>query len=337
MISGGNLALAAVGFEEHFAPKALAFAAGRAAEKSSLVREEAASSPTPDPNRADWDRTASRNLNQIADDLSELEKAYRQELERMRTSAYLHDDSVLILVAAVASAGLLLSLGFGWTQGRAIQQLSATVQNLRGSLHRLEAALAEREEPEPLAEIKPPRTPSAKVAATSETPPAVLVVQSQDTAPAEPPAKTEPQIPVSPSGNGSSLEPQRPAPSKASASDPCPPVPALDNATRLELLLGKGQTLALLSQKQSALECYSEAAILAPNNPEVLVKKGKLLEQMERFDQAIECYDRAIAAESTNVTAYLLKAGALNRLERYAEALNCYDLALRSRHQSLAG
>jgi tetratricopeptide (TPR) repeat protein len=259
--------------------------------------------------------------------LSELEKAYRQEVERIKTSAYFHDDSIWIIVAAVASAGLLLSLGFGWTQGRAIQQLNATLQNLRGSLHRLESDMAERAEPEPVAETKSPPHPPAKAAIDSETPPMVLLAPASNAVPAEPlMAKPEPQAPVSRNGAGSPGQPHSTA-----------PMPTMDNTTRLELLLGKGQTLTLLGQKQSALECYHEALILAPAHPDVLVKKGKLLEQLERFDQALECYDRAIAAESTNATAYLLKAGLLNRLDRYAEALECYDLALRSRHQSLPG
>jgi tetratricopeptide (TPR) repeat protein len=109
-----------------------------------------------------------------------------------------------------------------------------------------------------------------------------------------------------------------------------------DQASRVVLLLAKGQTLLHLDQPAEALACYDEVIALEPRNAEAYVKKGAALEKLRREDEAVECYDRAIAADSSLTTAYLHKGGVFNRLERYQEALACYEQALKTEQKTLA-
>jgi len=109
-----------------------------------------------------------------------------------------------------------------------------------------------------------------------------------------------------------------------------------DQASRVVLLLAKGQTLLHLDQPAEALACYDEVIALEPRNAEAYIKKGAALEKLRREDEAVECYDRAIAADSSLTTAYLHKGGVFNRLERYQEALACYEQALKTEQKTLA-
>jgi len=109
-----------------------------------------------------------------------------------------------------------------------------------------------------------------------------------------------------------------------------PPAPVGDDAaSRVALLLAKGQTLLSMEQPDEALACFDDAIVLDARNTEALVKKGAALEKLRRVDEAIECYDRAIELDGTMTTAYLHKGGVFNRLERYDEALRCYEQALK--------
>jgi tetratricopeptide (TPR) repeat protein len=114
--------------------------------------------------------------------------------------------------------------------------------------------------------------------------------------------------------------------------------PAVDaeQATRVVLLLAKGQTLLNLDQPAEALACCDEVISLEPRNAEAYIKKGAALEKLRREDEAVACYDRAIAADSSLTTAYLHKGGVFNRLERYQEALACYEQALKTEQKTLA-
>jgi len=108
-----------------------------------------------------------------------------------------------------------------------------------------------------------------------------------------------------------------------------------DHASRVALLLAKGQTLLNLDQPDEALACCDEVIALEPHNAEAYIKKGAALEKLRREDEAVECYDRAIAMNSSLTTAYLHKGGVFNRLERYEEALVCYEQALKTEQKTL--
>jgi len=109
-----------------------------------------------------------------------------------------------------------------------------------------------------------------------------------------------------------------------------------EQASRVMLLLAKGQTLLKLDHPAEALACCDEVIALEPRNAEAYIKKGAALEKLRREDEAVECYDRAIAADGSLTTAYLHKGGVFNRLERYEEALACYEQALKTEQKTLA-
>ena len=101
-------------------------------------------------------------------------------------------------------------------------------------------------------------------------------------------------------------------------------------ATRIDVLLAKGQSLLNLDQAEEALACFDQVLALDARHSEALVKKGAALERLRKLDEAIACYDKAIAADSSLTVAYLYKGGLFNRMERFGEALECYEQALRT-------
>ncbi len=111
------------------------------------------------------------------------------------------------------------------------------------------------------------------------------------------------------------------------------PAAQQDEAARLGVLLGKGQSLLNLDQPEAALNCFDEILAANPNHTEALVRKGTALERLRKLDEAIECYDRAIAADGSLTIAYLYKGGLFNRQERFNEALACYEQALRTQEK----
>ncbi len=104
-------------------------------------------------------------------------------------------------------------------------------------------------------------------------------------------------------------------------------------ASRIAALLGEGKTRLKENDLESALRCFDEVLILAPNHGEALVKKGAALERLQKLNEACDCYDRAIAADQSMTIAYLHKGGLCNRLERFKEALECYEKALRTQER----
>jgi len=106
-----------------------------------------------------------------------------------------------------------------------------------------------------------------------------------------------------------------------------------NNGDRVQVLLGKGQSMLNLDKPEEALGCFEQVLGLEPENAEALVKKGIALERMQMLNEAIECYDRAISANESMTIAYLHKGGLFNRLERFDEALACYEQALRTQEK----
>jgi tetratricopeptide (TPR) repeat protein len=115
-----------------------------------------------------------------------------------------------------------------------------------------------------------------------------------------------------------------------------PDLPVTEQAAKITMLLGKGQTLLKLDELEASLACLNEALELDPNHTEAWVKKGAVLERLQRLDEAVACYDRAIAADGSLTMAYLHKGGVFNLMERYGEALECYEKALQTQEKSHA-
>src|SRR5262249_22156645 len=72
-----------------------------------------------------------------------------------------------------------------------------------------------------------------------------------------------------------------------------------NNGDRVQVLLGKGQSMLNLDKPEEALGCFEQVLGLEPENAEALVKKGIALERMQMLNEAIECYDRAISANES--------------------------------------
>jgi tetratricopeptide (TPR) repeat protein len=131
-------------------------------------------------------------------------------------------------------------------------------------------------------------------------------------------------LPESSSTNGNANG----AAAESSPGEISPPA-APGQASPINVLLNKSQTLLKLDRPEAALGCLEEVLALEPGNTDALLKKGAALERLQRFDEAIQCYDRAIAQDSSMTMAYLYKGGVFNRTERYSEALACYEQALK--------
>jgi tetratricopeptide (TPR) repeat protein len=102
---------------------------------------------------------------------------------------------------------------------------------------------------------------------------------------------------------------------------------------RVDLLLGKGQSMLNLDDAKAAIACFEEVLAIDPNNAEAWVRKGSALERLQQLNEAAECYDRAIAVNDSMTIAYLHKGGLFNRMERFNEALECYEKALRTQEK----
>ena len=118
-------------------------------------------------------------------------------------------------------------------------------------------------------------------------------------------------------GNGHSAEPERETPSDR----------------RVEDLIVEGQLYLDTNKTDKALQCFSTALDIQPDNPDALIKKAATLEKLGQIEKAITCYDRAIDLGDSSTTALLQKGGMLNRLARYDEALQCYERALQTQEK----
>ena len=99
-------------------------------------------------------------------------------------------------------------------------------------------------------------------------------------------------------------------------------------ATKVSVLLAKGDVLLETERLQEALTTFSEAVNYAPTNVETHLKKGIALERLNRLEQALSCYNDALRLNPKRSFAYVHKARVLAALQRYDEALSVYDMAL---------
>jgi tetratricopeptide (TPR) repeat protein len=110
--------------------------------------------------------------------------------------------------------------------------------------------------------------------------------------------------------------------------------PVGETASRVSVLIGKGQALLNLGQTEAALGCFNEAIALDSKNAEALLKRGIALEKLHRMEEALDSYNHAIAADGSMTQAYLYKGSICNRLQRFREALECYEKAIRVEPQA---
>ena len=104
-------------------------------------------------------------------------------------------------------------------------------------------------------------------------------------------------------------------------------------------LLGKGNTLMLLSKFEGAIRCYDKIMemdeIKEMDEPVDIVwfNKGLALQNLKKYDEALKCYDIFFSLEEENKTDPELlyrKYQTLIMLGRKKEAIACYKLAFDS-------
>ena len=106
---------------------------------------------------------------------------------------------------------------------------------------------------------------------------------------------------------------------------PAEPAPA---ASKVSLLLAKGEILLDMERWQEALTCFQDVLTVEPKNAEAHLKKGIALERLNRLELSLESYEEAVRLNPTRAFAYVYKARVLSALHRYDEALSVYDSAL---------
>ena len=265
-----------------------------------------------DANTAETARVLAGRLQAIEQTLT---SQRRQELEAMQDS-----NKVMLIVAGLfAVLGFLAMLFMAYFQWRTISRL-AEISAAMPAAHALGpgsplGALGVGDSPEVI--VGPAQQSSQQLlGALEHLEKRIHQLEHTPIPQHESPSGTQPAAtpPASPNGG----------PPDAAAAD----IAAAPELTRINMLLGKGQSLLNLDQAEEALACFDQALALEPNHAEALVKKGSALERLRRLDEAIACYDRAIAADGSMTVAYLYKGGLFNRMERFGEALECYEKAL---------
>ena len=105
-------------------------------------------------------------------------------------------------------------------------------------------------------------------------------------------------------------------------------------------LLGKGNTLMLLSKFEGAIRCYDKIMemdkIREMDEPVDIVwfNKGLALQSLKKYDEALKCYDIFFSLEEEHKTDQELlyrKYQTLMMMGRKKEAIACYELAFDSK------
>ena len=105
-------------------------------------------------------------------------------------------------------------------------------------------------------------------------------------------------------------------------------------------LLGKGNTLMLLSKFEGAIRCYDKIMemdkIREMDEPVDIVwfNKGLALQNLKKYDEALKCFDIFSSLEEENKTDQEMlyrKYQTLMMMGRKKEAIACYELAFDSK------
>jgi tetratricopeptide (TPR) repeat protein len=264
-------------------------------------------------NRQEAEAAAATNSQALEERLRTMEKTFADgRLEQMRDTE--RSDRMILLAAGIfASIGFLVLLLAAFLQWNAVNRLSAAA-----------ASLSAAHSPQLLG-MGSAQLPPARALEQSSTHFLALIERLEQRI-HELESNVKPAKSLSESdfvngdANGTHAE---------SSSGEISPPGAAGQASAINVLLSKSQTLIKLDKPEAALGCLEEVLALDPGHADALLKKGAALERLQRFDEAIQCYDRAIAQDNSMTMAYLYKGGVFNRTERYSEALACYEQALK--------
>ena len=90
----------------------------------------------------------------------------------------------------------------------------------------------------------------------------------------------------------------------------------------------KGNALVKEKKYKEALDCYSKAIEIDPNDPILYSNRSAMHLNLTEFDQALADADKAISLKVDYAKAYLRKGKALEGLNKVEEALSAYKLGL---------
>jgi len=62
----------------------------------------------------------------------------------------------------------------------------------------------------------------------------------------------------------------------------------------IEELCKKGKNFFEIGEYLKAMECYEQALLLNPSNPDLWNSKGMVLRAMGRYEEAIECFNKSL-------------------------------------------
>ena len=90
----------------------------------------------------------------------------------------------------------------------------------------------------------------------------------------------------------------------------------------------KGNALVKEKKYKEALDCYSKAIEIDPNDPILYSNRSAMHLNLSEFDQALADAEKALSIKSDYAKAYLRKGKALEGLNKVEEALNAYKSGL---------
>ena len=90
----------------------------------------------------------------------------------------------------------------------------------------------------------------------------------------------------------------------------------------------KGNGLVKEKKYKEALDCYTKAIEIDPNDPILYSNRSAMHLNLSEFDEAITDAEKAISLKPDYAKAYLRKGKALEGQQRLQEALDTYKLGL---------
>ena len=88
----------------------------------------------------------------------------------------------------------------------------------------------------------------------------------------------------------------------------------------------KGNSLVKEKKYKEALDCYTKAIKIDPNDPILYSNRSAMHLNLSEFDEAINDAEKAISLKPDYAKAYLRKGKALEGQQRIQEALDTYKL-----------
>ena len=96
----------------------------------------------------------------------------------------------------------------------------------------------------------------------------------------------------------------------------------------------KGNALVKEKKYKDALDCYSKAIEIDPNDPILYSNRSAMHLNLAQFDDSLKDAEKAISLKPDYAKAYLRKGKALEGQEKFKEALEAYKLGLEKDNQN---